>query len=296
MLNDSLIELSLVIKNEFVEPVSYVFKKFCDYDFVISEDIEYNPDEDEERPISELITIKSYIDDNDNKKIKISSIQGSLALVRMVCEIPELTINTIYKKDWSEQKFPSIEIGEKFIITNDKNLNSSSKIIININPGLGFGTGHHPTTKMMLEVIEKYSFISKNVLDFGCGSGILSIAAKKLKARSVVAIDTDDLAISSAKENINFSELSEIELRVGSIELLDPEKKFDFIFANISSNIITKYSDKIFSLLSKKGILLCSGILNVHMKNTLKKLEESGFTLINSYQEQDWSSLEMKID
>ena len=296
MLNDSLIELSLVIKNEFVEPVSYVFKKFCDYDFVISEDIEYNPDEDEERPISELITIKSYIDDNDNKKIKISSIQGSLALVRMVCEIPELTINTIYKKDWAEQKFPSIEIGEKFIITNDKSLNSSSKFIININPGLGFGTGHHPTTKMMLEIIEKYSFISKNVLDFGCGSGILSIAAKKLKARSVVAIDTDDLAISSAKENINFSELSEIELRVGSIEILDPEKKFDFIFANISSSIITKYSDKIFSLLSKKGILLCSGILNVHMKNTLKKLEESGFTLINSYQEQDWSSLEMKID
>tara|TARA_Y100000768_G_scaffold386351_1_gene374558 strand:+ start:2852 stop:3742 length:891 start_codon:yes stop_codon:yes gene_type:complete len=296
MLNDSLIELSLVIKNEFVEPVSYVFKKFCDYDFVISEDIEYNPDEDEERPISELITIKSYIDDNDNKKIKISSIQGSLALVRMVCEIPELTIKTIYKKDWAEQKFPSIEIGKKFIITNDKSLNSSSKFIININPGLGFGTGHHPTTKMMLEIIEKYSFISKNVLDFGCGSGILSIAAKKLKAQSVMAIDSDDLAISSAKENINFSELSEIELRVGSIEILDPEKKFDFIFANISSSIITKYSDKIFSLLSKQGILLCSGILNVHMKNTLKKLEESGLTLINSYQEQDWSSLEMKID
>ena len=295
MINDSLIELSLVIKNEFVEPVSYVFKKFCDYDFVITEDIEYNPDENEDKPISEFITIKSYLDDTDNNQKKISSIQGSLALIRMVCDIPELSIKKIFKKDWAEQKFPSIEIGENFIITNDKKLISNSKIIININPGLGFGTGHHPTTKMMLEQIEKYDLNSKNILDFGCGSGILSIAAKKLNAKNVIAIDTDDLAISSAKENINFSELSNIDLRVGSIEIIDPDKKFDFIFANISSTIISKYSHLLFSLINKNGILLCSGILNIHMEKTLLKLEKSGFKLINSYQEDDWSSLEMKI-
>ena len=187
MIKDSLIELSLVIKNEFVEPVSYVFKKFCDYDFVISEEIEYNPDENEDRPISEFITIKSYLEDTEDQKGKISSIQGSLALIRMVCEIPELSIKKIFKKDWAEQKFPSIEIGETFIITNDKELISNSKIIININPGLGFGTGHHPTTKMMLEQIEKYDLNSKKILDFGCGSGILSIAAKKLNAKEVIA-------------------------------------------------------------------------------------------------------------
>ena len=295
MIKDSLIELSLVIKNEFVEPVSYVFKKFCDYDFVISEEIEYNPDENEDRPISEFITIKSYLEDIEDQKEKISSIQGSLALIRMVCDIPELSIKKIFKKDWAEQKFPSIEIGENFIITNDKKLISNSKIIININPGLGFGTGHHPTTKMMLEQIEKYDLNSKNILDFGCGSGILSIAAKKLNAKNVIAIDTDDLAISSAKENINFSELSSIDLRVGSIETINPDKKFDFIFANISSTIISKYSHLLFSLINKNGTLLCSGILNIHMEKTLLKLEKSGFKLINSYQEDDWSCLEMKI-
>ena len=106
MIKDSLIELSLIIKNEFVEPVSYVFKKFCDYDFVISEEIEYNPDENENRPISEFITIKSYLEDSDDKQQKISSIQGSLALIRLVCDIPELSIRKIFKKDWAEQKFP----------------------------------------------------------------------------------------------------------------------------------------------------------------------------------------------
>jgi len=295
MIQDSLIELSLVIKNEFVEPVSYVFKKFCDYDFVVSEDIEYSPDENEEKPISEFITIKSYLDDDDYRQEKISSIQGALALIRMVCEIPELNINKIFKKDWADQKFPSIEIGESFIITNDKKLTSKSKVIININPGLGFGTGHHPTTKMMLERIEKYDLDSKNVLDFGCGSGILSIAAKKLNAKDITAIDTDELAISSAKENIKYSELSSIKLRIGSIEILDYDKKFDFIFANISSNIISKYSDILFSLLNKNGILLCSGILTIHMKETLLNLEKSGFVLISSFEEEDWCSLELRI-
>ena len=295
MIKDSLIELSLIIKNEFVEPVSYVFKKFCDYDFVISEEIEYNPDENEDRPISEFVTIKSYLEDSDDKQQKISSIQGSLALIRLVCDIPELSIRKIFKKDWAEQKFPSIEIGERFIITNDKKFTSNSKIIININPGLGFGTGHHPTTKMMLENIEKYDLESKSVLDFGCGSGILSIAAKKLNAKNVVAIDTDDLAISSAKENLSFSKLSSVDLRVGSIEILDANKKFDFIFANISSSIITKYSDILISRINKNGILLCSGILNIHTEKTLLRLEKSGFKLSSSYQEDDWSCLEMKI-
>ena len=295
MIKDSLIELSLIIKNEFVEPVSYVFKKFCDYDFVISEEIEYSPDENEDRPVTEFITIKSYLEDLDDQKEKISSIQGSLALIRLVCDIPELTIRKIFKKDWAEQKFPAIEVGEKFIITNDKKFTSESKIIININPGLGFGTGHHPTTKMMLENIEKYDLKSKSVLDFGCGSGILSIAAKKLNAKNIVAIDTDDLAISSAKENLNFSKLSSIDLRVGSIEILEADTKFDFIFANISSSIITKYSDILISRMNKNGILLCSGILNIHTEKTLLRLEKSGFNLLSSYQEDDWSCLEMKI-
>jgi len=294
MIKDSLIEVSLAIKNEFVEPVSYVFQKFCDYDFVISEEVDYNPDENEKRPLSDFVTIKSYVEDDLQKEDKLASIQGALALIRIVCQLPELSINTIYKKDWTDQKFPSISIGEKLIITNDQNYNSKSKIIININPGLGFGTGHHPTTKMMLENIENYNFIDKNVLDFGCGSGILSIAAKKLNAKKIYAIDTDELAIISSKQNIELSKLLDIDLKLGSIESIQKNIKFDFIFANISSNIIIKYSDLLFSHSKKGGILLCSGILNPHRNDTLLALENSGFIFSDSFSEEDWTCLELR--
>ena len=98
MNNDSLIEISLIIKNEFVEPVSYVFKKFSDYDFVITEDVEFNPDEKETRPKSELVTIKSYLEDDKSLDNKLSSIQGALALIRIVSNVPDLLIKKFIKK------------------------------------------------------------------------------------------------------------------------------------------------------------------------------------------------------
>ena len=295
MNNDSLIEISLIIKNEFVEPVSYVFKKFSDYDFVITEDIEYNPDENEKKPETDLVTIKSYLEDDTNLDNRLSSIQGALALIRIVSDVPDLLIKKIYKKDWLEQKFPSINIGEKFIITNDKDTSSKSKIIIKINPGLGFGTGHHPTTKMMLEKMENLKFSNKKILDFGCGSGILSIAAKKLGAKTVTALETDELAINSAKENIKFSSLKDIEIRHASIENLPRSDKYDIILANISSSIIINFSEMIHSRLIKDGFLLCSGILSSDMDKTLKKLERSGFIFLDFIQEEDWCCLELGI-
>ena len=134
-----------------------------------------------------------------------------------------------------------------------------------------------------------------DVYDIAISKNKIVSVDKKLNAKNVIAIDTDDLAISSAKENLNFSKLSSIDLRVGSIEILEADEKFDFIFANISSSIITKYSDILISRMNKKGILLCSGILNIHTEKTLLRLEKSGFKLLSSYQEDDWSCLEMKI-
>ena len=212
----------------------------------------------------------------------------------------------IYSKDKISKKKPLIlvlawnfydeikknnpEIGKKFIISSDfdDEKKNNSKIIININPGLGFGTGHHPTTKMMLEQIEKIDFKNKKVLDFGCGSGILSIAAKKMNSKKITAIDIDELAIKSSKENIYRSKLEDIDLKVGSIENLDEHLNFDIIFANISSSIILKYAEILKNKLSNKGTIICSGILTKNKSETINKLQSVGLKLIEEKIEKEW--------
>ena len=296
MFNKSLIEVSLEIEKEFVEPVSYLFKKHCDYDYIIEEKLEYSPDENEKKPETKKVIIKSYIIDDETKKSKIAYVDGGLSLIRLVAEIPELVIKKILEKEWTDQKFPSINIGKNFLITSDitKLENKDSRIIINLNPGLGFGTGHHPTTKMMLEKIEEINFDKKTVLDFGCGSGILSIATLKMKASEVWSIDTDEFAIISSKENLKRSNLNVDNLIEGSIENLDNKLKFDVILANISSNIIMKYSNEMKRKLNQNGILIASGILSKNIQETLEKLQNSGFKLISQTVEEEWECLVLK--
>ena len=106
MEDKSLIEISLDIKNEFVEPISYVFKKYCDYDFVIEENVQYNLDENELKPLISEVTIKSYIKDDNDQKNKIGYIEGGVSLIRLVAEIPEIRIKKILTSEWTDQKFP----------------------------------------------------------------------------------------------------------------------------------------------------------------------------------------------
>ena len=296
MFDKSLIEVSLEIEKEFVEPVSYLFKKHCDYDYIIEEKLEYSPDENEKKPETKKVIIKSYIIDDVSKKSKIAYVDGGLSLIRLVAEIPDLVIKKILQKEWTDQKFPSINIGKNFLITSDitKLENKDSRIIINLNPGLGFGTGHHPTTKMMLEKIEEINFDKKTVLDFGCGSGILSIATQKMKASKVWSIDTDEFAIISSKENLKRSNLNVDNLIEGSIEILDNKLKFDVILANISSNIIMKYSNELKRKLNQNGILIASGILSKNIQETLEKLQKTGFKLLSQTVEEEWECLVLK--
>ena len=296
MFDKSLIEVSLEIEKEFVEPVSYLFKKHCDYDYIIEEKLEYSPDENEKKPETKKVIIKSYIIDDETKKSKIAYVDGGLSLIRLVAEIPELVIKKILQKEWTDQKFQSINIGKNFLITSDitKLENKDSRIIINLNPGLGVGTGHHPTTKMMLEKIEEINFDKKTVLDFGCGSGILSIATLKMKASEGWAIDTDEFAIISSKENLKRSNLNVDNLIEGSIEILDNKLKFDVILANISSNIIMKYSNEMKRKLNQNGILIASGILSKNIEETLEKLQKAGFKLLSQTVEEEWECLTLK--
>ncbi len=187
-------------------------------------------------------------------------------------------------------------IGENFLVLPCwMNLPSQydKKIVLKIDPGAAFGTGGHPSTSLCLEMLEKIIVAQKTFLDVGCGSGILSIAAKKLGARELHVIDNDYLAINSTRENLklNFGQISSVTIHQGSF--LDIKRKnllnnYDLICCNIIASVIQSLIPHFDEILNFKGSLILSGILESQKKQIIKLLNLYHFKIDNVLSKQDW--------
>lgn len=162
-----------------------------------------------------------------------------------------------------------------------------------IEPKMSFGTGHHPTTTLMLETLLDFleQIKNKKVLDMGCGTGILSIMAAKIGAHAVTGIDIDEWAYKNAMENIENNHLRHIEIKIGDAGLLEKENKFDFILANINRNILLTDMPFYIHHLEDQGILILSGFYTQDLPFIQKKAEEEGMILINQKTNQNWTAV-----
>ena len=190
-----------------------------------------------------------------------------------------------------EKYFKPIKIDKHTTVIPDwHNTEDHSIDYIRIKPGMAFGTGHHPTTRMCLEELSRQELTGKSIVDIGSGSGILSIAAVKLGALSCIGIDIDENAIDSALNNIEMNGVSEnITLQTGVLDDLDSTFKYDVIVANITAQIIINLVPSIGSYLKPNGIVITSGILSElfpEVENTFNQLGFQCSSIINSG---DWS-------
>lgn len=159
-----------------------------------------------------------------------------------------------------------------------------------INPKMSFGTGHHATTFLMMQQIAKLDLKGKNVLDFGCGTGILSILAEKLGAASVMAIDIDDWSIQNAKENLALNNCHHIEVKNEALSTFSC--RFDCIFANINRNVLLDGMPSLAGLLPQGGFLLLSGILWEKDETDIKaSAAAEGLTFIEGNHKDAWAAL-----
>ena len=126
---------------------------------------------------------------------------------------------------------------------------------------MAFGTGHHETTYMMIEMMSEINFAQKSVLDFGCGTGVLSILAKQLGAKYILALDHEQPAIDNTLENIQLNGLRDIDAKLGSLNIIPEGRKFDVILANVNARVLARYADQITRCASSDAVLLMSGIL-----------------------------------
>ncbi len=203
----------------------------------------------------------------------------------------ELTHTKEINSDWIQtyqESITPIEI-EKFYIHPTWNDPSDSHINIVIDPALAFGTGHHPTTASSLKAISKYTKEGDEVIDVGCGSGILGIGAIKLGAH-VDACDTDIISVENTKENALLNDVEFRHLYEGSIN--DAKSHYDVIVANIVADVLVFIARDLKKSLKKDGILILSGILDKYEDKVLRKYKD--LELVEKIELDEWRTLVLK--
>ena len=212
-----------------------------------------------EMPIWEKIRVKAMYQNMKN----LSDLENEITNKINIKILDNKVIKAIGKKDWQEEWIQSskpMRFGEKLWIYPDHLIDSlEGKVCVNLNPGLAFGTGSHPTTRLCLEWLEKSNLDQKSVLDYGCGSGILAISAIKLGAKSVTAIDLDPQAVIASKNNAEKNHVQqEIEITDNKKTI---EKNFNIIVANILAKPLIELAPYFYKKLNKEGAICLSGIL-----------------------------------
>ena len=197
-------------------------------------------------------------------------------------------------EDWVnnwKQYFHPMPIGEKLLIRPvwEDEYDAGGRKILHIEPGLAFGTGSHPTTKLCLETLEKYIDESSTVLDIGCGSGILSIASLLLGAESAFGVDIDSLAVKTAMANAEENGFGNDRFNVVQGNLSDKVSgKYNVIVANIVADIIMEFNKEVGKFLDDDGVYITGGIIEAREDEVLMSFIQNGFEVIERFDEKGW--------
>jgi len=206
-----------------------------------------------------------------------------------------VTVKRVDEEDWENNwkaYYKTMKVGEKIIIKPvwEKYEKSDDEIIVELDPGMAFGTGTHETTRLCIQALEKYVDRNSTVFDIGTGSGILAITAGKLNAKKVIGVDLDPVAVDSAKENVKLNNLNNIEILYGN--LMDVvEGKANVIVANILADIIIILSEDVKKFIEEGGYFISSGIILSRKDDVINKLEQLGFTIQEVNTDGEWCSI-----
>lgn len=235
--------------------------------------------------------IHVYINPHENPLEAVSYIKERLDDTQISYEIKIADCAT---EDWVnnwKQYFHPMPIGSKLLIrpTWEDEYDAGNRKVLHIEPGLAFGTGSHPTTKLCLETLEKYIDADATVLDIGCGSGILSIASLLLGAQSAFGVDIDSLAVKTALANAAENGFDSSKFNVVQGNLSDKVSgKFNVVVANIVADIIMEFNKDVSKFLTDDGVYITGGIIESREDEVLYSFAQNGFEVKERFEEKGW--------
>ena len=261
-------------------------------------------DEELDQSMTGKCRITFYVEESDQGFTTVAAVR--IAMADLKKEHPEyapllMTMDGIEDADWENNWkafYKPMEIGERLIVIPDwEEADPHGRVALRMNPGLTFGTGSHATTRLCLQALEKLVHPGMKVLDLGCGSGILSIAALLLGADSAYACDIDEKAVDVAYENaaLNGVGREKYTVRAGDVTSDQRLRKemggsWDIVVANIVSDVIIALAPTVGELLAENGVFICSGIIDDRAEEVKGKLEEAGFAILESRSSEGWFS------
>ena len=219
-------------------------------------------------PLWDNVKVNALFSSEVNQK----SIETSIS---DICNIVVIDTVTLKDRVWEEEcqkDFPSMRFGKRLWVCpswDTESILSNDSIVIHMDPGLAFGTGTHQTTSLCLEYLDSNPPKNLHVIDFGCGTGILAIAAAKFGAKSVIAIDNDPQAVLSSKENVAKNKCENTITTIHSINQ-ESDRKCDLLIANILANPLVELEPLFSDLVHTNGMLLLSGILKEQVDRVVK--------------------------
>jgi len=291
------LEVSLTGDGEIVEAVSEVMGRFVTGGVVTESGVEYNDAEDEGTPVGP-VRIYGFIAVDENLENTRRSLEEALWHLGQIHPLPALNFRYIKDENWMaawKEHYKPIPIGKKLLVL-PAWLESEypDRIAVRIDPSMAFGTGTHPTTRLCMQAIETYLKPGQNVIDVGCGSGILSIAAALLGSGEILAVDIDNASVVSTKENATANGvLEKIETGLGSVTEvkngLFSRKHAPLVVANILAPVIIRLFDAgLADLVSPDGTIILSGILAEQAAGIEATAIAKGLTPIEKLQIDDW--------
>ena len=277
-------ELSITVPFEYVEPVSYLFER---YGYGLS--VETIP--------GDHAVLRSYLPSLSRQRL--AHIEVGIKLASSVAELGELMITPLgADEDWRDswkQHFTLLRVGKNLVIKPSwiEYEAKDGDVVIDLDPGLAFGTGYHPTTYSCLEALEELVKPGSRTLDVGTGSGILTIAAAKLGAAHITAVDIDGHAVRAARKNFRRTGIADrVSAESGSIPgAVTQGRTYDIAVANISARGIRLVAPAIPDLLAHDGVFIASGIIVDQHDEAVSAISDAGLAVDEIRQREDWLTI-----